>query len=234
MFLLGGPAFSGKTLLAHLLTQGRVVCLDEPDFHNRAQRHRGVPVLRERFPETTFADAPERALTYREAVALLERYETAVTPYELGMKTAGWTFVEYARVYKELGYPTIAMVRDIRDVLVESPLPASVGGETGLNANFRVVHANASLIDLRIRYEDLVFDPDQVFASIASLLAQEVRAPTTWSATQVHRSLLKYDRHEMLLAGRICTSQVGIWRSSGQVFSAETWSTAEMMGYGRD
>ena len=31
MFLVGGPAFSGTTLLGHLLNQGDLVCLDEPD-----------------------------------------------------------------------------------------------------------------------------------------------------------------------------------------------------------
>jgi hypothetical protein len=49
-FLVGGPAFSGTTLLALLLNQPGVVCLDEPDFEKPAQAHRGLPVLQRRFP----------------------------------------------------------------------------------------------------------------------------------------------------------------------------------------
>ena len=48
MFLAGGPAFSGTTLLALLLNQGDLVCLDQPDFHKPEQRHRGIPILQSR------------------------------------------------------------------------------------------------------------------------------------------------------------------------------------------
>ena len=139
MFLIGGTAFSGKTLLAHLLNQGDVVCLDEPDFHNPAQRHRGIPFLSSLFSDKVLPAPPERELTYREAVTFIERCEDAIRPCTLGMKTAGWVFVEYAKIYRESGYPVIAVIRDIRDVLAEAPLPEWVGGEAGLNAEFRTV-----------------------------------------------------------------------------------------------
>ena len=61
MFLVGGPAFSGTTLLAHLLNQGDLVCLDEPDFHDPAQSHRGIPLLRTLFPDRSFPDPPGEA-----------------------------------------------------------------------------------------------------------------------------------------------------------------------------
>ena len=56
MFLIGGPAFSGTTLLSLLLNQGTTVCLDEPDFHNPEQGHRGIPFLQTLFPHKIFLD----------------------------------------------------------------------------------------------------------------------------------------------------------------------------------
>ena len=232
MFLIGGTAFSGKTLLAHLLNQGDVVCLDEPDFHNPAQRHRGIPFLSSLFSDKVLPAPPERELTYREAVTFIERCEDAIRPCTLGMKTAGWVFVEYAKIYRESGYPVIAVIRDIRDVLAEAPLPEWVGGEAGLNAEFRTVRENLDLCDLLIRYEDLVTNPETVFENLSRVLACELVPAASWNADAVHDTMFKLDRHDMLRTGRISQAQVGIWRNSGRTFSQATRVTAAMMGYG--
>lgn len=231
MFLLGGTAFSGKTLLAHLLNQGDVVCLDEPDFHNPAQRHRGIPLLSTLFPDKTFPAPPERELTYREAVAFIERCEDVIRPSLLGMKTAGWVFVDYAKIYRESRYPVIAVIRDIRDVLAEGPLPEWVDGEPHLNRTFRSVWMNLDLCDLCIRYEDLVTKPEAVFESVSRILGRELEPATSWSVDDVHRTMFKLARHDMLGTGRISRDKVGIWRSSSCVFSDDTRETAAMMGY---
>ena len=231
MFLLGGTAFSGKTLLAHLLNQGEVVCLDEPDFHNAEQRHRGVPFLSTLFPDKTFPAQPERNLTYPEAVAFLERCEEVLRPSTLGMKTAGSVFIEYAKIYRESGYPVIAVIRDIRDVLAEGPLPEWIDGERELSEDFRRVWTNLHLSDLCIRYEDFVNDPDRVLDSISRLIGRDLETVGRWSAESVHDPMFKLDRHEMLRTGMISRERVGIWRSSGRAFSTDTQMTAEMMGY---
>lgn len=231
MFLLGGTAFSGKTLLAHLLNQGNVVCLDEPDFHDPAQRHRGIPFLSTLFPDKTFPTQPERRLTYPEAMAFIERCEEVIRPSTLGMKTAGWVFIEYAKIYRESGYPVIAVIRDIRDVLAEGPLPEWVHGESELNNTFRLIWKNLDLCDLLIRYEDLVTKPEEVFESVSEILACKLEPAASWSVESVHDTMFKLDRHDMLRTGRISRDQVGIWRSSGRAFSDETRVTAEMMGY---
>ena len=76
MFLIGGPAFSGTTLLTFLLNQGSVVCLDEPDFHNPQQSHRGIPVLKELFLEKTFPKCPTEVMTYGQAIDLIQQIRT--------------------------------------------------------------------------------------------------------------------------------------------------------------
>jgi hypothetical protein len=114
IFLIGGPAFSGTTLLAHLLNQGSLLCLDEPDFHNPAQSHRGIPFLKELFPDKRFPERPQSALVYPEAVELIRECERVISPINLGMKTCDWIFMEYATIYKQSGYPVIAIVRDNR------------------------------------------------------------------------------------------------------------------------
>ena len=58
MFLVGGPAFSGTTLLALLVSRGDLLCLDEPDFHDPKQSHRGIPYLQELFPDRLFPEPP--------------------------------------------------------------------------------------------------------------------------------------------------------------------------------
>ena len=122
MFLIGGPAYSGTTLLALLLNQGKVVCLDEPDFHNPEQSHRGIPLLERLFPDRTFPARPSEPLTHAEAVTLMRACEEAIRPYELGMKTCNRTFLDYAAAYRDQGFPVVAIVRDVRDALV-TPLP---------------------------------------------------------------------------------------------------------------
>ena len=231
MFLLGGTAFSGKTLLAHLLNQRHVVCLDEPDFHDYRQSHRGIPFLRTLFPEKTFPAPPERDLTYPEAVAFIEQCEDVIRPSTLGMKTAGSVFLGYAKIYRASGYPVVAVIRDIRDVLAEAPLPEWVGGEPGLNKAFRLIWTNLDLCDLWIRYEDLVAKPEEVFERVSRTLSLELEPASDWNAESVHHTMFKLDRHDLLRAGEISHDRVGIWKSSGRAFSDETLVTAAMMGY---
>ena len=50
MFLIGGPAYCGTTLLTLMLNQDGVTCLNEPDFHNPEQSHNGLPVLQQLYP----------------------------------------------------------------------------------------------------------------------------------------------------------------------------------------
>lgn len=233
MFLLGGTAFSGKTLLALQLNQNGVVCLDEPDFHDVAQRHRGVPFLRTLFPNRAFPAEPDRSLTYQESVAFLERCERVIGHVNLGMKTAGWSFLEYAKIYRPSGYPVIAVIRDIRDVLAEAPLPDWVQGESQLNSAFRAIWMNLELYDLWIRYEDLVTRPENVLEQISELLECDLELLSTWKPEDVHATMLKLVRHEMLRAGSIAQTQAGMWKSSARPFSAETHETAAMMGYGQ-
>lgn len=232
--MLGGPPFCGKTLLAHLLNQGQVICLDEPDFHDPKQSHRGLAFLSRLFPDHTFPPRPDRELTYLEAVALIRECEGAVRPYRLGMKTAGSVFLEYAKVYRQSGCPIIAIVRDIRDVLAEAPLPKWIAGEQGLNTVYRLIWRNLDLYDLWIRYEELVTNTEAVIDRIAELLSCDLKVTATWTTETVHRTMFKLDRHEMLRLGRISRSQVGIWRTCGREFSDDTRTTAAMMGYGRD
>lgn len=231
MFLIGGPAFSGKTLLAHLLNQGRIVCLDEPDFHNPHQSHRGIPLLKRLFPEKHFPERADRALTYEEAFDLVRECEAAIRPCNLGMKTAGDVSVEYAKIYREHGYPTIGVVRDIRDVLAEGPLPDWIGGERVLNAEFRRLWRSVGLFDLLVRYEDLVADPESIMRKTSSLLGYDLDVLNEWHAATVHPTMFKLDRHELLRSGAISQSRVGIWRTATRTFGAPIRRTAKMMGY---
>ncbi len=231
MFLLGGPAFSGKTLLAHLLNQGQIICLDEPDFHNPKQSRRGIPFLKELFPDKNFPMRPEKELTYKEAVGLIQECEKVISPYNLGVKTANRVFIEYAKIYNELSYPVIAVVRDIRDVLAEGPLPEWVGGEKGLNDRYRLIWRSLKMFDLWLRYEDLVTNTEGVIHKISKLLSYDFKVLYRWNAESVHHTMFKLDRHEMLKSGTISESKVGIWKTSDIEFSRKTWITAKMMWY---
>jgi hypothetical protein len=229
MFLIGGPAFSGTTLLAHLLNQGRIICLDEPDFHNPRQSHRAIPFLQQLFPGKQFPRRPERELTYHEAINLIRECEAAISSYNLGFKTCNQIFIDYARFHQNLGYPVIAMIRDIRDALIR-PLPPWMNEEK-LNHAYRLVWDNLNLCDLWIRYEDLISNPEKAMAKISALLDYNLEVRRHWEARSVHGPMLKLDRHELLKSGMISESRVGIWKTSGKVFSDETCQTAKLMGY---
>lgn len=229
MFLIGGPAFSGTTLLAHLLNQHDLVCLDEPDFHNPEQSHRGIPLLRSMFPDCSFPDPPTRPLDPSETLRFTEACARTIRPRQLGVKTCDGVFLDLARLYRSAGYPVVAIVRDLRDALVRE-LPEWVTEES-LTRIYGQVWREIDSFDLWLRYEDLVADPDAALAKISPLLSCTLRAPRAWDPETVHSTMLKLDRHELLAQGRISTERVGIWKTSGQQFAAATHETATLMGY---
>ena len=232
MFLTGGPAFSGTTLLALLLNQGDLVCLDEPDFQKPEQSHRGIPLLRQLFPDRRFPDPPGRRLDDEETLRFTEECARAIAPVRLGVKTCDRDFVNWSRLYLRRGWPVIAIVRDIRDALVRD-LPEWVT-EASLNRSYRLVWQEIDAFDLWIRYEDLVADPRSALARIASVLGCELRAPAAWARDRVHPTMLKLERHELLETGRISRERVGLWRTSSRQCSNETHETAALMGYAAD
>jgi hypothetical protein len=229
MYLIGGPPFSGTTLLALMLNEGTSVCLDEPDLHNPKQSHRGIPHLRSLFPDSVFPPPPEQELSYPEAVGVLAQCEHAIAPCKLGMKTCGSTFVRYAEVYRERSHPVIAVVRDIRDALM-GPLPEWVS-EASLNTEYRVVWQHLHLCDLWLRYEDLVTNTAVVLAKISAVLSHPFHSRETWDPAHVNPHMLKLDRHVLLRRGRIVADRVGLWKGATKPFSEETLQTAAMMGY---
>jgi hypothetical protein len=229
VFLIGGPAFSGTTLLALLLNQGDIVCLDEPDFHNPEQSHRGIPFLNRLFPDKSFPERPTETLSYEKAVHLIGECERSISPCRLGIKTCGQLFLAYAKVYKPSGYPVIALVRDIRDALAR-PLPDWLTEEK-LNKGYRLVWDNLDMFDLWLRYEDLVSDPAATMAKISKVLGHRLDALSTWDPEKIHSPMLKLDRHDLLKSGSISASRVHVWRTSGKTFSEETHHTARLMGY---
>ena len=229
VFLIGGPAFSGTTLLTLMLNQGDVVCLDEPDFHNPEQSHRAIPFLQELFPEKHFPKRPSQSLDYDEAVSLIQECEDAIAPLKLGIKTCDWTLMRYARVCKVRGYRTIAIIRDIRDALVR-PLPEWVT-EDSLNEAYRLIWNNLQTFDLCLRYEDLIANPAAEIAKVSALLGYEFRVMSEWEPEGVPVHMVKLDRHELLKTGRLSAGRVGVWKSSGKTFSKQTQETAQLMGY---
>lgn len=229
MFLVGGPAFSGTTLLTLLLNQGNLVCLDEPDLHNPEQSHRGIPFLQSLYPNNTFPPQPSRPLPYAEAVDLLAACERVIHPHRLGMKTCDQLFISYAEIMKTRHLPVIAIVRDIRDALVR-PLPPWLN-EAQLNQAYRLIWNHLRMFDLWFRYEDLVTETDRVMGNISGVLEHPLSGLQQWGKEAVHYPMLKLDRHELLASGAISRERIGIWRTSGASFSPETLETAEMMGY---
>jgi len=229
VFLVGGPAFSGTTLLAHLLNQEGLICLDEPDFHDPKQNHRSIPVLEALYPHRQFPATPERRLSYPDAVRLIAQCQDIVRPDRLGIKTANWIFIKYARIYKRSGYPVIAIIRDIRDALV-APLPQWIT-ERGLNTAYRLIWKNRQLYDFWCRYEDLVMNPGSVMTGISAILRQKVEMKGSWDPQQVHPEMIKLDRHRLLQKGSIATTRVGLWKGSEKVFHRTSHKTAAMMGY---
>lgn len=230
MFLIGGPAYSGTTLLTHLLNQGRVTCLHEPDFHNPKKSHKGMLYLKELFPNKKFPEIPKKELTDKEAVILIQKLEKVISPQNLGFKTCDWPFIEYAKIYKELGYPVIAIIRDIRDALV-TPVPPWVNGEEGLNRRYRLIWNNMDLFDLWFRYEDLVMNTEEIINKISKVLSNEFKVLKTWNPNTVNPHVLWEKRHHLLKDGYISKSRIGIWKTSKKNFSKESHETAKMMGY---
>lgn len=229
MFLIGGPAFSGTTLLTLLLNQGNLVCLDEPDFHNPEQSHRGIPFLQSLYPDKSFPRPPQRPIAYSDAVDLLIACEQIIHPQRLGIKTCDDLFISYAEIMRARNAPVIAVVRDVRDALVR-PLPPWID-ETQLNRAYRLIWSHRTLFDLWFRYEELVTDTERVMKQIAAVLDYPVRAIRHWDANAVHHPMLKLDRHELLNSGAISRDRIGIWKTCGKSFSRETVDTAELMGY---
>lgn len=224
-FLVGGPAFSGTTLLALLCTQPGMVCLDEPDFEDPAQCHRGYADLARHFPD---ADLPEpRPCGDRWAAYQLVRdCAVAVRPSALGIKTCDRRFLELAEHFRRDGLPVVMIVRDIRDALAR-PLPPWTTEES-LNEAYRLAWAHRDRVTAWIRYEDLVREPASVLARVASALGYPGVMRTTWTADAVPGTMLKLDRHDALRRGRIVTDRLGIGRDDS---SPETSQTARMMGY---
>jgi hypothetical protein len=229
MFLVGGPAFSGTTLLSLMLNQGDIVCLDEPDFHSPAQLHRSIKLLRARFPHLPFKEHPGHLITFAEATGLAEDCERLLQPLQLGIKTCNSYFLGYYRIYRRRGWPVIAIFRDIRDALVR-PLPDGFT-ESGLNDHYRLIWRDRSMFDLWLRYEDLVADPGAAMSRISSVLGRELSTKSSWERSEVTPHLLKLDKHELLKTLQVSTSRVGIWRTSVKSFSEQSHETARMMGY---
>lgn len=229
MFLVGGPAYSGTTLLAHILNQPGVVCLDEPDFHNPEQNHRGIPFLRQLFPHAQFPPRAERPLSYLDAVAVIAECQHVLRPIRLGVKTCNRMFIDYAKIYREQGHPVLAIVRDIRDALVRQ-LPPWLSAD-GLNERYCLIWSNRHLFNLCIRYEDLVAEPQRTIAQISTALCVPLVTKDAWGAQAVHAPMFKDERHQLLRGGTISDRRVGIHKTAGRPFSRRTLQTARMMGY---
>jgi hypothetical protein len=229
-FLVGGSAFSGTTLLTLLLNQPGMVCLDEPDFQKPEQRHRGMPMLHRLVPDSVLPTPPDRRLSYEEAFDLFRVYAAAASPTRLGFKTCNYDFVAFAGLFRDAGLPVVAIVRDIRDVLVRSPDDQQT--EHGLNRSFRFVWNNLGVARTWIRYEDLVRDATGTMSRVMSALAYDGEVRLQWEPSAVGADMLKYPRHALLRSGAISSERVGLWRTAGVSFSAETLETARLMGYG--
>ena len=229
-FLVGGPANSGTTLLTLLLNQPGMVCLDEPDFQKPEQAHRGVPVLQGLFPDATFPDPPTRKLSYEEAFDVAQACAATVEPTHFGFKTCNYDFVAFGALYRDAGLPVVAIVRDIRDVLVR-PV-RNRPSEEEYNKRYRLVWENLGVARTWIRYEDLVRDPNATMARVMSVLGHEVTTRVAWEPSEVRGDMLKNERHDLLRSGAISSARIGLWRESGLTLSEETMETARMMGYG--
>ena len=229
-FLVGGPSFSGTTLLALLCNQAGMVCLDEPDFESPDQSHRGLPVLRRYVLSADLPSAPIGALSRRAAFNFVCRCARAAAPTSLGIKTCDWRFLEYAEHFRAAGLPVVMIVRDIRDALAR-PLPEWTTEEL-VNKTYRAVWATRDLATTWIRYESLVADPVATMAHVGDALGYEGVMETTWNPADVPATMIKLDRHELLRCGGVSGSRVGIGARTDASVSPTTWETATMMGYG--
>jgi len=232
MFLIGGPAFSGTTLLALMLNQSGIVCLDEPDFHNPLQSHRSVGALRQMFPHLSFPKHPGRDLSFEEGAALTEECEQVIRPRRLGTKTCNSYFLGYSEIYRRRGWPVIVIFRDIRDALVRDPPEGLEEGR--LNEHYRAVWQHRNNYDLELRYEDMISDPDSTILRIAKVLGRPLSVKREWNERDVSQHMLKLDKHELLKTLRLFNSRVGIWKTCGKTFSKQTHDTAGLMGYAVD
>jgi hypothetical protein len=229
MFLVGGPAYSGTTLLTVMLNQGNVVCLDEPNFHKVEQRHRNIPYLQKRFPDVRFPPPPEGSITFEEFFDLFGACAAALEPRVLGMKTCDWQLVILAKLFKAAGHPRVVIFRDLRDTLVRR-LPHEPTDEKMIE-RYRHVWEHRHLFDAVIRYEALIADPATVMSEVARALSLELDVRTMWGPKEVPGHMMKSERHHALKDGAMRGDRVGIWRTSGKEFSAEVHETARMMGY---
>ena len=216
MFLVGGPAFSGTTLLSLMLNQGDLICMDEPDFHDPAQVHRSIGLLKTRFPQVPFREHPGHLLTFAEAAELAADCERLLSPLQLGIKTCNSYYLGYHQVFRGKGWPVIAIFRDIRDALVRQ-LPDGFT-EAGLNDYYRSIWDQRVMFDLWLRYEDLIADPATTMSRISSVLGQTLSARNSWERSEVTPHLLKLDKHELLKTLQVSGSRVGIWPTSGRAF----------------
>lgn len=232
MFLIGGPAYSGTTLLALMLNQPGVTCLNEPDFHDPAQSHNGLPVLQRLYPDKAFPERTGESLTLEQAFRLMDECQRIIDPDRLGVKFCNRPFVDFARLFKEAGLPVVAIVRDIRDALVRPLLPY-VGGEQGLVGHYRLVWNNRDLYDAVVRYEDLIADTVRVTDTIAGVISASLAPCSSWDPSAVTGSMLypRY-RHYLLETGRVSPERVGIWKTCGKRFGARAHELAREMGYG--
>jgi hypothetical protein len=125
------------------------------------------------------------------------------------------------------------VIRDIRDVLAEAPLPEWIRSEQDLAAAFLNVWSNLDVCDEWFRYEDFVADPDTVLMTISRLIGRELHPVSAWNAASVQHTMFKLERHDMLREGRISRSQTGIWRRTARSFDDDIHAAAEAMGYAR-
>ena len=231
MFLIGGPAYCGTTLLTLMLNQDGVTCLNEPDFHNPEQSHNGLPVLQQLYPGKDIPERTADALSYVETFALMRRCERIIEPDQLGFKFCNRPFVEFTRLFRDAGLPVIAIIRDIRDALVRPLLPYN-NGEAGLVSQYQHVWAHRSLYSAVIKYEDLVSESAATMATVSVTLGIALKDRSSWDPQEVSPSMVyPEDRHGALKTGSIITNRIGIWRECGKTFSAATHELARDMGY---
>jgi hypothetical protein len=228
-FLIGGPAYSGTTLLTLLLNAGPVTCLDEPDFGKPEQEHRNIPLLRRWFPDASFPDPPGRPLGPDEELAMIRDCAAALAPRILGVKTCGSGFLTMADRFQDAGLRVVGIVRDPRDTLVRD-LTSGLG-EEGFLAHCNEVWARRDRLDAVVRYEDLVREPEATLAQVVAALGLDIDPAVTWDPRSVPRAMFKGVRHDALAAGRITDERIGVWRQAGRPVSDHAQRVARRLGY---
>ena len=129
-----------------------------------------------------------------------------MSPIRLGFKTCNYDFIAFGALFRDAGLPVVAIVRDIRDVLVR-PLR---DGQTEhlLNTNFRFVWNNLGVVRTWVRYEDLVRDTTATMARVMSALGHDGQARCEWEPSAVGADMLKNERHDLLRSGAISSARV--------------------------